>query len=284
MKMLKNNAEKMLKDQTPVSTMLKPEFADLKPLPKLVICFGESGSGKSEFQRILESCLNFSWIHPINDFKQFLERKFGLQKGAMHTPEGKATKFEFNEFFPKDLEIHLYWFLADHYGISGIETPDYVNGTRKTLGTITKLMVDRIFAQAKTLGEIETLAWKEMKDIDPHFSLPYVRRELTRLLREGKDVVMLAIRNQHEQVLIQEVMEQGNCIPHLVKINRPGYEGLFTDVEQDEMFNALHGVVPETQIYLRTNDYPTLAEWKAECYELGYFLKYSLGLPGLTLS
>jgi hypothetical protein len=94
---------------------------------------------------------------------------------------------------------------------------------------------------------------------------------------------MLAIRNQHEQVLIQEVIKQGNCIPHLVKINRPGYEGLFTDVEQVEMFNALHEVVPKTQIYLRTNDL-TLAEWKAQCYELGYFLKYSLGLPGLTLS
>jgi hypothetical protein len=266
--------------------MLKPEFDALKPLllPKLVICFGESGSGKSEFQRILESCLNFSWIHPINDFKQFLERKFGLQKGAMHTPEGKATKFEFNELFPKDVETHLYWFLADHYDISGLETPDCVNGTGKTLGTITKLMVDRIFTQAKTLGEIETLAWKEMKNIDPHFSLPYVRRELARLLREGKDVVMLAIRNQHEQVLIQEVMEQGNCIPYLVKINRPGYEGLSTDVEQVGMFNALHGVVPEIQIHLVTNDFPTLAEWKAECYGLGYNMKYSMGLPGLTLS
>ena len=77
---------------------------DLTILPKLVLIFGDSGSGKSVAQNAFQEH-SFVPLHPIQDLKTFLESMCDLPAGSLHTPKGKASVPNFYRYLNNKMDI-----------------------------------------------------------------------------------------------------------------------------------------------------------------------------------
>jgi hypothetical protein len=225
--------------------------------PLLICVFGNSGCGKNTFadEFIKEG---YKYLHPITDLKNFLEDQCGLERGSLDTPEGKLHKPNFAEGYRKRLlgepdrtleklykDVHE--FLEAHYGIV---QPPY-SKYRDEQNTIERIfdMFPMILIQHKTewryeydydtLGDLMINAYHKMKEIDPFFSRPYVRRELETNIDNGDDTIMLAIRNKHEVDVILDLKKRKDFDVEVIEIVRPNREGLSTDEKQKEIQDIL---------------------------------------------
>ena len=188
---------------------------NLSILPKLVLIFGDSGSGKSVAQNAFQF-YSFVPLHPIQDLKTFLESMCDLPSGSLHTPEGKASVPNFYRFLNNKMDIlfdRCFEFLHRHYTNTSLATyHSCFNGSVKcpsysdpygaynvSLYAMTHLFINHILLPDSvdhlSLRDLEICSWSVMRDrIDPEFSAPFLRHSLDFLLiQRSHDVVIIAI-------------------------------------------------------------------------------------------
>ena len=264
----------------------------LSVLPKLVIIFGDSGSGKSVAQEAFHFH-SFVPLHPIQDLKSFLESMSDLPAGALHTPEGKAFVPNFYRFLDGKMDIlfdRCFEFLHRHYTntsfasyhscFSSYHEP---HGTyQRSIFEMTYLFIDQILLPDSvdhfSLKDLEICAWSVMRDtIDSEFSAPFLRHSLDYLLLQRRqDVVVNAIRNPHELSILQSYILSQSCIPYCISIQRPGVSPLNTDVDQAKLLGWCLNNLPSEQCFQLSNS-SSLDYWSSYCSQLAFDIKYRLG-------
>lgn len=266
--------------------------SNLKILPKLVIIFGNSGSGKSVTQKAFQR-YSFVPLHPIQDLKTFLESMSDLPAGSLHTPEGKASVPNFYRFFNNKMDIlfdRCFEFLHRHYTNTslapnlsyGDSSCDSYGAYNVSLYEMTHRFIHHILLPNSfdhlSLKDLEICAWSVMRDkIDPEFSAPFLRHCLDfLLLQRRQDVIINAIRNPHELSILQSYIFSESCIPYCISIDRPGITSLHTDVDQPKLLNwCLNNLPPEQCFKLSNSD--SLEHWSSVNRQLAFDIKYQLG-------
>lgn len=266
----------------------------LSVLPKLVIIFGDSGSGKSVAQEAFHFH-SFVPLHPIQDLKTFLESMSDLPAGALHTPEGKAYVPNFYRFLHGKMDIlfdRCFEFIHRHY--TNTSFASYHSSSKSyyepygaykiSLYEITQLFIDLILLPDNfdhlSFKDLEICSWSVMRDrIDPEFSAPFLRHSLDFLLLQRRhDVVVNAIRNPHELAILQSFISSHSCIPYCLSVQRPGIAPLYTDVDQAKLLDWCLSNLPSEQCFQLSNSY-SLEQWGSYCRQLAFEIKYRLGTP-----
>ena len=265
---------------------------NLKILPKLVLIFGNSGSGKSVAQKAFQ-LYSFVPLHPIQDLKTFLESMSDLPAGSLHTPEGKASVPNFYRFLNNKMDIlfdRCFEFLHRHYTSTSLASyhscfnsySDCYGAYNVSLFEMTHLFINRILLPDNvdhlSLKDLEICAWSVMRDIiDPEFSAPFLRHSLDfLLLQRHQDVVLNAIRNPHELAILQSYILSQSCIPYCISIQRPGINSLHTDVDQPKPLNWCLNNLPSEQCFELSNSY-SLEHWVSFSRQLAFDLKFRIG-------
>lgn len=263
---------------------------NLTILPKLVLIFGDSGSGKSVAQKAFQF-YSFVPLHPIQDLKTFLESMCDLPAGSLHTPEGKASVPNFYRFLNNKMDIlfdRCFEFLHRHYTNTSLahswfnSYSELYGAYNVSLYTMTHLFIDHILlpdsADHLSLKDLEICSWSVMRDkIDPEFSAPFLRNSLDfSLLQRRRDVVISAIRNPHELTILQSYILSQSCIPYCISIQRPGINSLNTDVEQPKLLNWCLNNLPPEQCFKLSN-FDSLEHWRSVNRQLAFNIKYRLG-------
>lgn len=278
--------------------MSRVASTDLTILPKLVLIFGDSGSGKSVAQNAFQF-YSFVPLHPIQDLKTFLESLCDLPAGSLHTPEGKASVPNFYRFLNNKMDIlfdRCFEFLHRHYTNTSLASyHSCFNGSVKcpsysdlygaynvSLYAMTQLFIHHILLPDSvdhlSLKDLEICSWSVMRDIiDPEFSAPFLRNSLDFLLLQRRhDVVINAIRNPHELSILQSYILSQSCIPYCISIQRPGITSLNTDVEQPKLLNWCLNNLPSEQCFKLSNS-NSLEHWSSLSRQLAFDIKYRLG-------
>lgn len=264
---------------------------NLTILPKLVLIFGDSGSGKSVAQKAFQFH-SFVPLHPIQDLKTFLESMCDLPAGSLHTSEGKASVPNFYRFLNNKMDIlfdRCFEFLHRHYtntfwvpNILVNSYPDPYGAYNVSLYEMTHRFITHILlpdgVDHLSLKDLEICSWSVMRDIiDPEFSAPFLRNSLDfLLLQHRRNVVINAIRNRHELSILQSYILSQSCIPYCISIQRPGITSLHTDVNQPKLLNwCLNNLPPEQCFKLSNSD--SLEHWSSVNRQLAFDIKYRLG-------
>lgn len=267
---------------------------NLSVLPKLVLIFGDSGSGKSVAQKAFQFH-SFVPLHPIQDLKTFLESMCDLPAGSLHTPEGKASVPNFHRLlFYRNRKTNILFdrcfeFLHRHYTNTFWVPNILVNSNSELYGAyqvsldeMTHLFINLILlpdgVDHLSFKDLEICAWSVMRDrIDPEFSAPFLRHSLDFLLLQRRhDVVLNAIRNSHELAILQSYILSQSCIPYCISIERPGISSLHTDVEQPKLLDWCLNNLPSEQCLKLSNSH-SLEHWSSFSRQLAFELKYRLG-------
>ena len=265
---------------------------NLSILPKLVLIFGDSGSGKSVAQKAFQFH-SFVPLHPIQDLKTFLESMCDLPAGSLHTPEGKASVPNFYRFLNNKMDIlfdRCFEFLHRHYTNTSLASYhsclnsyyDPYGAYNVSLYAMTHLFIDHILLPDSvdhlSLKDLEICSWSVMRDIiDSEFSAPFLRNSLDFLLLQRRhDVVINAIRNPHELSILQSYILSQSCIPYCISIQRPGITSLNTDVDQPKLLNWCLTNLPSEQCFKLSNS-DSLEHWSSFSRQLAFDIKYRLG-------
>ena len=266
--------------------------SNLKILPKLVIIFGNSGSGKSVAQKAFQR-YSFVPLHPIQDLKTFLESMTDLPAGSLHTPEGKASVPNFYRFLNNKMDIlfdRCFEFLHRHYTNTSLAPNhsdcdfyrDSYGAYNVSLYTMTHCFIHQILLPNNvdhlSLKDLEICSWSVMRDkIDPEFSAPFLRHSLDfLLLQRRQDVIINAIRNPHELTILQSYILSQSCIPYCISIERPSLTSLHTDIDQPKLLNWCLNNLPSEQCFKLSNSH-SLEHWSSFSRQLAFELKYRLG-------
>lgn len=265
---------------------------NLPILPKLVLIFGDSGSGKSVAENAFQEH-SFVPLHPIQDLKTFLESMCDLPSGSLHTPEGKASVPNFYRFLNNKMGIlfdRCFEFLHRHYSNTSLASYHYCSkfysdtygAYNVSLYDMTHRFITHILLPDNvdhlSLKELEICSWSVMRDIiDPEFSAPFLRNSLDFLLLQRRhDVVINAIRNPHELSILQSYILSQSCIPYCISIQRQGITSLNTDVDQPELLNWCLNNLPSEQCFKLYNSH-SLEQWSSFNRQLAFEIKYRLG-------
>jgi hypothetical protein len=265
---------------------------NLPILPKLVLIFGDSGSGKSVAENAFQEH-SFVPLHPIQDLKTFLESMCDLPAGSLHTPNGKASVPNFYRFLNNKMDIlfdRCFEFLHRHYTNTSLASypgvynsySDLYGAYNVSLYNMTQLFINHILLPDSvdhlSLKDLEICAWSVMRDrIDPEFSAPFLRHSLDfLLLQRRQDVVIGAIRNPHELSILQSYILSQSCIPYCISIQRPSITSLNTDVDQPKLLNWCLNNLPSEQCFKLYNSH-SLEQWSSFNRQLAFDIKYRLG-------
>ena len=178
-----------------------------------LILFGNSGAGKDTAANYLVNYLGYSRVHPLAEYKQFLESYYHLESGALDTPKGKATLVAPPQF--DDFKA----FMIRYFGGDGLRASMIYN------------RLDLIFNNSLvTLGDSMINMFHVNEHLMIDFTAPYMKRRL----EDGTKKVFIAIRNWHEAKAIKA---KGDYV--VIKLTRPNHNGLSTDYLQNQLCDYL---------------------------------------------
>lgn len=163
-----------------------------------IVVFGYSRSGKDTLAGVAET---YKWkrIHPIRDYKKFLANISKLPPCILESNNRTAKH---NILKNKNLYEECSKFMIEHYGHR-----KYLDKFYATLKSLAE--------NYETIGEVIIYSWKEFKNFDERFSLPYLEKQIN----SNDKWILTGIRNKHEFDLVKKLnifkvwIYKKNCDP-----------------------------------------------------------------------